>query len=172
MTSTPPRTRPDPHPPGTPGAGSPDTGSSDGGKDRPGRESDGVPPSDAPAPPVGLFALLLVAALLTLSLPLPWQAASLAFTAAAVVVGVRVLLAARRSRRGGLLVPLAAAGTAMSLLLSLSVVSALAFYDIALDRQTCLQRALTTSANQACEQQFRDAVQSRVDGVVERVLRR
>lgn len=109
------------------------------------------------------FALLMLAGLLTLGMPLPWSVAALAFTVAALVVGTRALLAARRAGvRGGLVVSLSL-GLAVSALVTLSFTSVFALWPVQLERQACVDRALTISATRVCEREFEQAVTERLE---------
>lgn len=101
-----------------------------------------------------LFGLLLLATIVTGSLPLPWQAGSLGFVVAALVVGIRALRSVRRAGVRGGLVPLLAVGLAFTALLSLGTVGLLALWPVQLDRQHCLQDALTISANDKCQTDY------------------
>jgi hypothetical protein len=108
------------------------------------------------------FFALLLAGVLTTSLPLPWQLGSLVFVLAAVVVGVRALVLGWRSGvRGGVLVALGT-GIAMALVTGLLMATLLAVWPEQLARQACLARAVTISATQECEAQFQRSLDERV----------
>lgn len=117
------------------------------------------------------FAVLVVGSVLALGLPLPWQLATLAFTVGAVVTGVRMLLAARRAGDTPRLGVLVAVGIALSVMTSVSVLSATVVYDLSVARQECLAHAITTSATQECEAEFRRSVEQRLDELMERATR-
>jgi hypothetical protein len=104
------------------------------------------------------FGLLLLASLLTSALPLPWQAASLGFMVAALVVGIRALSAAWRAGVRGVLVPMLAVGLALTALMAMVMASLLALWPIQLARQDCLQGALTISATEKCQVDFKNSV--------------
>jgi hypothetical protein len=105
----------------------------------------------------------MLGGLLTLGLQLPWNLVALALTVAALVVGTRALLAARRAGlRGGLVISLSL-GLAVSALVALSFASVLALWPVQLARQECVAEALTISARQTCEQDFERAVTDRLE---------
>jgi hypothetical protein len=94
--------------------------------------------------------LLVTAAMLVLTFPAPWGAASLLFTATALVVALRGAIAGVRSRSGGRLV---APGLIIMLLSSgglLFGAGYVATIPTQITYQQCLGSALTISAEQAC----------------------
>lgn len=103
---------------------------------------------------VGRFALLMLAGLLCLQLPLPWQLGGVAFTAAGLVVGTiavrRVLLA---GLRGPLLLALAV-GLGLGAFMLLGQVVLLAAWPATLELQECRADALTLKAEEACQQDY------------------
>lgn len=109
------------------------------------------------------FGLTTMGALVATSLPLPWQAAGAVLSVLAVVLGVRAARAVWRTpplRRP--LLPLLVVGFAVagaSLVTSLTVV---ATWPIQQAYQDCLGRALTVSARQTCDTEFRDALAERL----------
>lgn len=103
------------------------------------------------------FGLAMLACLVTSTLPLPWQAGGLAFALLALVMGVRALRSVRASGVRGVLVPALSIGLAFAAVLALSMVTSLAMWPLQMDRQDCLRDALTISAQQTCEEQFREA---------------
>lgn len=112
------------------------------------------------------FALLLLGAELTRTLPLPWRAAGVLFAAAAVVQGVRALAAGRRARRsdpGGSAPPgvgpvLLAVGVLLAALLLVWHVFLLVLTPVVTDQRECTERALTRTAERACEDRLQDRV--------------
>ena len=111
---------------------------------------------------VGTFGLLLLASVATDVLPLPFQAASIGFVLAALVVGVRALRFAWRSGLRGMLIPTLAAGLTFTLLLTISMAGMLVLWSVELERQQCLQRALTVTSTSACQTDFERAVTDRL----------
>jgi len=108
------------------------------------------------------FLALLLAAVVTSGLPLPWQAASLVFLVAGLVVGIRAfVLALRGGVRGGLAVMLGV-GVAMAGFVGLGMLSLLALWPQQLERQECLAGAVTISATRACEAEFSRSVDERL----------
>jgi len=145
----------------------------DAHRHEPARHPDRPPTPDPPPPdPVALraatrqvlhFALLLLAALATSSLLLPWQVIALVLTLAALVVGVRAMVTVIRLRVRGTLAPALGVGLGLAALLALSLTTALALWPLQMQLQECQRDALTISATQACQTQFDDALRDRLD---------
>lgn len=156
---------PDPHPPGQPPHPVPGPpGPRPGEPDQVGRTVPRPDPEAARAASrrVLHFSLLLLAGVVTSALPLPWQAASLAFVVAALVVGIRALSAVWRAGLRGLLVPLLAIGLSFTALMSIALASLLALWPVQLERQRCLSSALTIAATQTCQADYQDALEDRL----------
>ena len=109
------------------------------------------------------FGLLLLATMVTSTLPLPWQAASLAFIVAALVVGIFALRSVWRAGVRGPLVPMLTIGLAFTALLSVATAGMLALWPVQLDRQHCLQDALTISANEKCQLDYQHTLEDRLN---------
>ncbi len=110
------------------------------------------------------FFLLLLAAVATSSLPLPWQAGALLFVLGAIVVGLRTLALAWRAKiRGGLIVALGA-GVAMAGVVGLLMLTLLALWPQQMSRQRCLADAVTIAATQECEAAYQRSLDERVGG--------
>lgn len=114
------------------------------------------------------FGLLMIAGVITSTLPLPLQVASIAFLLGAVVVGVLALRAVWRSGLRGALPLVLGAGVAISALMALSMTALLAVWPVQMERQDCLRHALTISARETCEERFQESL----DDVVQRWSRR
>lgn len=114
-----------------------------------------------------LFLLLLVSSLLVLTLPLPFQAASVLFSAWAVVVGIRAVVAAWRGGIRRVAVPLTAALVGIALWMTLSFALQLALWPVLQERQDCLREALTTSAREACEDDYQQDVEDRLSRLLQ-----
>lgn len=159
-----------------------DTKRRDGsGAGRPGRAGRPAPrPARPPAPPVDpvvaerlnrlvrAFVLLIIGALLTAMLALPWRLGSLALSVAAIVVGA---LALRRAWRPGLreqVAPLLVFGLAFAALMSMSMAGTLILWPVEIAHQECLGRAVTIDARAQCEQTYQDALQERLDNLMRR----
>jgi hypothetical protein len=102
----------------------------------------------------GRFALLALAALLAVRLPLPWSGAALLLAVVADVEGVRTALAISRERLRSSLLVWCVAGIVLISLLGLGVAATFAFYPVTYQRQQCLQGANTDVAKAACESEF------------------
>jgi hypothetical protein len=109
------------------------------------------------------FGVLLLAAVLTSTLPLPWQVASLLFVAAALVVGIRALVRAWRGGVRGAVLPMLGLGLASAGLVAVTVLSLLAVWPQQLQRQECLADAVTIAATERCEAQFRRSLEERLE---------
>jgi len=100
----------------------------------------------------------LLAGVAVTLLPLPWRFASLAFLVGAAVTGVRALRALLASGLRGSLAAMVVAGLLMTALVLVGALGSLATWRVDADRQSCLQGALTRSAQAACEREYDDAV--------------
>lgn len=169
--------------PGTPPHGAPQQGHPTAPGGQPGPEAGwGMPPGQRPVAPPSrdttppdpeqvaalarqgrTFAALMVAAVLTSSFPVPWQAAGLVFTVLALVVGVRALIRAIRLRVRGTLTGLLIGGVGVSAFWFVVSIGMALMWPIYVDRQECLAGALTISARQECETQFRQSVEEWVE---------
>lgn len=110
------------------------------------------------------FALLLLGAELTRTLTFPWRTAGVVFAAAAVVQGVRALLAGRLARRAEPDVPagtgpvLLAVGVAAASMLLVWHVVLIALTPVVTDQERCQGRALTRTAEQLCTDRLEQRV--------------
>ena len=114
------------------------------------------------------FTLLVLAALLTMMLPLPWQLGSLVFAVAGLVVGVRALRKVWRSSLRQQLAPLLLFGVAFAALMILSMSAMLAFWPAQVARQECLGRAVTIDATEQCEIDFQESLTDRLGELTDR----
>lgn len=138
---------------------------------RPSGGRHGLPPEPPPEPtpeevraairPVRVVGLLsMVAFAASAFLPLPWQLAGLVIAVVAMVLGVRALrIVWSTGLRRALAAPLVIA-MAFSGLVLVSSSSVLATWPIQMRHQECLERAITVSARDACEAEYREAVES------------
>lgn len=179
--TAPPRREPHPGPGPQQGPGPQDSGPQHGPGGTPGREPGADPgrrpepgPRQPPPPPVDPeaaraatrrvmhFALMMFAALVTGTFPLPWQLASFAFALGAVVMGARALLSVRRSGLRGGIVAVLAAGVGFSVAMLVSLVAVVALWPAQMELQDCQRDALTISAQERCQEAFDDAVSERL----------
>jgi hypothetical protein len=109
------------------------------------------------------FGVLLLAAVVTSTLPLPWQVGSLVFVVAAIVVGVRAFVRAWRTGVRGAVLPMLGLGVVSAGLVALTVLSLLVVWPQQMERQTCLAAAVTIAATERCEADFRRAVEERLE---------
>lgn len=99
------------------------------------------------------FGLLALAAVLATSLPLPWGLAGIAFTLAAVAVGIMALVAVVRARLRAATVVMISIGLGLVGLLLLSQLGMVLFYDVTRADQQCRTAAITDQAQQQCTDQ-------------------
>jgi hypothetical protein len=102
----------------------------------------------------GRFALLALAVLLAIRLPLPWLAIALVLTAAADWEGVLTARAIAREQRSRGLLLWCVGGIAAISLVGLTAAANLALYPITYQRQECLRGANTEVAKAACQTEF------------------
>jgi hypothetical protein len=126
----------------------------------------GAAPPEAPAvapqvvSSVRLFALCLVASVVSAALPLPWAAAASVFLVVGLVAGVRALVALVRAGRRPGVVAVVSCLIALAGLLLLGELARLAFWPAYWDRQQCLRAAITETGEQECEEDFRSRLVS------------
>ncbi|HLS15187.1 MAG TPA: hypothetical protein VK095_11815 [Beutenbergiaceae bacterium] len=111
------------------------------------------------------FGLLMLGAVLTAQLDLPWQLISPLLTVAAIVVGVRTLVSVIRQRLGVTIVVLLSGGLALSGMLLLTSLGSLVMWEAQMDRQQCMRTALTVSAEDQCEAAYQEALTERFGDV-------
>ena len=109
------------------------------------------------------FGLLVLAALVTSSLPLPWQVAGLVFAVAAIGVGIRALVAVWKAGLRGTLVPVLVVGLVLAGLMSISLTAMLALWPVQVELQDCRRDALTIAAREACEEQYQESLVERLE---------
>ncbi len=125
----------------------------------------GAPP-DAPAVPrtavssIRLFALCLVASVVSSPLPLPWSVGSTVFLVVGVVAGARALVTLVRSGGRPGLVAVVSGLLALSGLLLLSEVAGLVLWPITWDYEQCRSAAITESGLEQCENDLDDRIGS------------
>jgi hypothetical protein len=100
------------------------------------------------------YAVLALAALLAMRLPLPWMAAALVLVAAAVVEGILTARAIAGESRGRGLFVWCICGLVLLGLMGVGVAGNLALYPITYQRQECLAGANTEVAKAACRAEF------------------
>ncbi len=121
---------------------------------------------DAPAVPrtavsaIRLFALCLVASVVSSPLPLPWSVGSTVFLVVGVVAGARALVTLVRSGGRPGLVAVVSGLLALSGLLLLSEVAGLVLWPITWDYEQCRSAAITESGLEQCEKDLDDRIGS------------
>lgn len=109
------------------------------------------------------FGLLMLGAVLTMQLDLPWQLASIAFAVAAVVVGVRAMVRALKEGQRGGIAALLVFGLVLSGMLVVSTISSLVLWNETMERQQCLNSAITVTAQERCEQAYQESIDDRFE---------
>lgn len=104
------------------------------------------------------FAFLMLLGLLSSNLPLPWQIIATVAFLAALVTGVRALITLWKAHVRGAALPMIVMGLVISGILLASSVTLLALWPLQMERQNCLHRAITVSAQERCETQFEDGL--------------
>jgi hypothetical protein len=102
----------------------------------------------------GRFALLALAALFAVRLPLPYVAVTVLFVVAADVEGIRAARAVVREGLRRVLLVWTICGLALVTLMGLGVAGTLVLYPITYDRQQCLAGANTQVARADCNSDF------------------
>lgn len=103
----------------------------------------------------------MLAGLLSVQLPVPWQAAGILFTAAGLVVGVQTVRRAVGAHLRAPVVLWLSLGLAIGALMLLLQLGMLAVWPAALELQACRERALTLSAQEDCRQEYERWIQER-----------
>ena len=104
------------------------------------------------------FGLLMLATLLTSTIALPWRLVSVAIALLALVVGVRALRRIWRAGLRGFLVVAMSAGVVMTFALALTTLAVIPVWQIEMDRQSCLNEAITVAATSTCESDYQTAI--------------
>lgn len=104
------------------------------------------------------FGLLMLATLLTSTIALPWRLVSVAIGLLALVVGIRALRRIWRAGLRGFLVVAMSAGVIMTFALALTTLAVIPVWQIEMDRQSCLNQAITLSATSTCESDYHTAI--------------
>lgn len=112
---------------------------------------------------MGTFLMLILAALLTSQLRLPWQLGGLGFALAAFGTGVWALAGARRPGLREQVAPMLVVGLVFTVMLALSMSSSLLLWSEQMTHQECLDNAVTLSVRDACDTAYEDAVERRLD---------
>jgi len=143
------------------------------GRNVPRREIPGPPtPQRTPRPPREVdpekaqlgrrrllhFASLMLLGLLSSNLPLPWQIIATVAFLAALIVGIRALITLWKAHVRGAVLPMITMGLVISGILLASSVTLLALWPMQMERQNCLHRAITVSAQEQCETAFEDGL--------------
>lgn len=116
------------------------------------------------------FWLLVLGAVVTFELPLPWKVGALVLVGAALVVGGLALVTTWRARLPGLMLPMIVAGLGFTALLGGSLLMTISVWPLVQDREDCLRGALTVSAQAECEDAFGDGLAER-SRYLEQVMR-
>jgi hypothetical protein len=145
---------------------------------RPHSWQQGTPtPSPVPTDPAGAaragriaraFALTVLASVLVSLLRLPFSLVAGAIGFASLAIGAWALVVAGRAHVRGSLPVMLVAGLVVAFLWSIAMASPLFALRAELDRQTCLDGALTVSAKTSCETAYQKAVKEQRDRLQQR----
>lgn len=163
---TPPPEQQRPQEPGQPEPGQDQPGGS-------GNPNSPKPPKEDPKPPsmeelkaasgeTFRFGALLILSLLSTQLPLPYTLAAPVLIIISIVYGIRALRRSWAISPRNLMTPMLIAGIAMALMMSVTVASKFALWGPEMERQECVQYAITNSAKAECEANFQEAVEERL----------
>jgi hypothetical protein len=111
------------------------------------------------------FGLLMLLVVLVSALRFPWRTAALAVAVVAVVVGVRAIVATRRARVRGALVPVLGIGVGLAAVIALQTLGSLATWEVEAEYQRCLDGAITVAAQERCETDRLQSIEGWVSGV-------
>lgn len=100
--------------------------------------------------------LLLLGALLTSGMVLPWKVLGLIFGLAALVMGLLSLVLAVQQKLPALLRISTAAGLVAAFFLTLGTGAQIALWPVTQQYETCMSTALTNTAKKACEDEVRN----------------
>lgn len=96
------------------------------------------------------FAVLIIGAILTAELQLPWKIAALVFGLAALVVGVMALVRAVKAKMKGSIFGFLSIGLVLTLIVTLTQVWAIAIWPWQASYEDCLNNAITQQAHEQC----------------------
>ena len=111
------------------------------------------------------FGALLILSLLSTQLPLPYTLAAPVLIIISIVYGIRALRRSWAISPRNLMTPMLIAGIAMALMMSVTVASKFALWPIEMERQECVQYAITNSAKAECEANYQKAVEERLSSL-------
>lgn len=131
-----------------------------GGRGRPVRSRRRASPAEVRVISRRVFAAAgcALGALVTTALPLPWPALGVLLSIGALVLGVRAWLAVRGTNLTRSFMPVVAMSLVVGLLYLASSISVVITWPLQQERQDCLRQALTVSAHDACETDFREGL--------------
>lgn len=105
------------------------------------------------------FGLLLLGVIVLMSLPFPWRVATLVVVLGAIVAGVRALLAVWRARMRGVLAPALVVGVGLAGVMLVQIVGMVATWNIETTYQSCLDGAITVSAQERCTAEHQQSLE-------------
>lgn len=102
------------------------------------------------------FILLLLGALLGSNFPLPWKVLGLVFALAALTVGIIAMVGVVRQKAPALVRMSTTIGLIAALMLTIGTGAAIALWPITERYEQCMATALTSKAQQQCEDDLRN----------------
>ncbi|GAB3560730.1 hypothetical protein [Spelaeicoccus albus] len=100
------------------------------------------------------FAVLIIGAILTAELQLPWKIAALAFGLAAMVVGIMAMVRAVKAKMKGSIYGFLSIGLVLTLVVTLTQVWAIAIWPWQASYEECLDNAITQQAHEQCVKSY------------------
>lgn len=116
-----------------------------------------------------IFMLLLAASVLLYLMSIPLAFGVIVTGPVAAVFGLLALFRSRSAKGVATFRYAMVAGVLVSGFAALMGLALLVFRGPVEDLQTCLSRAITSSAEEACQREYQDAVDSRTDDLLERI---
>src|SRR5699024_8541448 len=111
------------------------------------------------------FAAAMLLTFLVSQLPLPYGAATPVFGIATIVLGVRAIVRSRRISTRNLLTPMALMGIALAFMLTLAGASRIVLWPIEMEKQECMELAITDTARSGCMHEYNKGLQDRLDSL-------
>lgn len=110
------------------------------------------------------FAVLILGAILTAELSLPWKVAALVFGAAALVTGIMAMVRAVKAKMKGSIFGFLSLGLVLTVIVTLTQVWAIALWPWQSSYETCLDNAITDQAHHKCITDYEDHLNTLIPG--------
>lgn len=110
------------------------------------------------------FAVLILGAILTSELNLPWKVSALVFGAAALVAGIIAMVRAVKAKMRGSIFGFLSLGLVLTVIVTLTQVWAIALWPWQSNYETCLDNAITDQAHHKCITDYEDHLNTLIPG--------